>query len=238
MKDKKIKIKSKVLFLTGILLVILVSFNRCRKDDYLPSSASIAVIPADKGSIALSSATDLKWSVPSGDKFNVYFGEKSEPELYKSGYTSTTLNVPVSGGHTYYWKIGTISSNGTETAGPVYSFKVKVLLDLDKFTGIFDCNEPKYSHYEVKATKIAKDTLEIDNFWDLSWKLKYVFDDLGNVRIIPKTFSPDPKLAFMVSGSGNFNNETNEFSVNYSITQKVSGDSTKVAENLHTYARK
>jgi hypothetical protein len=112
---------------------------------------------------------------------------------------------------------------------------------MDKFTGLFDCNEPKYNHYEVNATKLGSDTLQIDNFWDLHWTLKYVFDELGNIKIVPKTFAPDPSLTFTVSGTGTYDSQTNGFKINYSVLQNTPGGSaasTVIDQNTHFFVKK
>lgn len=245
MKDKKFKINKRVLYLFGISLLTVFSFNRCAKDELVSShgsSVNLAVTPADKSIMDPSSNAGLKWSADpsSGGTYNIYFGDQPAPALYKPGLTALTLNVPVSGGKTYYWKVGTVNSSGAETMSPVYSFKVKLKLDVSQFAGLYDCDEPRYTRYEVNAARLAGDTLMIDNFWDLKWTIKYVFDDLGNVKIVPATFSPDPKLAYMVSGAGTFDNEKKEFKVNYTITQKVTGDAEAYLtdQNVHTFVKK
>jgi hypothetical protein len=243
MKEKKTN--KRVLYLIGILLVAVFTFNRCAKDEISSSKGSAvksAVIPADKSTLDPLSAADLKWSADpsSGGTYNIYFSDQPAPALYKAGVSGLSLNVPVSGGKTYYWKVGTVSSNGTESLGPVYSFKVKLKLDINQFAGLYSCDEPRYTKYDVNASRLGGDTLVIDNFWDLKWTVKYVFDDLGNVKIVPATFYPDPKLAYMVSGAGTFDNEKKEFKVNYTITQKVTGeaDSYLTDQNTHIFQKK
>ena len=238
----KLRISGKVL-LTVVILTFVVSFSSCKKDDFTQYNAPVSVFPLDKGILGTATSTDLKWTVNPGTagKWNVYFGEKPAPDLFKADYNSQALNVPVAAGHTYYWKIGTFDKNGAEMFSPVYSFKVKVLLDIDKFTGVFDCNEPKYGHYEVKITRVGKDTIQVDNFWDLKWQLKYVFDDFGKVQIVPKTFTPDRALTCTVSGAGTFDYETNEFRINYTVLENVLGNpvvSTEIDDNTHFYTKK
>jgi hypothetical protein len=239
--DNKSNNYSKVLF--AILITFMAVFYSCKKDDLNTYSVPDSVTPKDNGAAEYANTTDLKWSSKSGSatKYNVYFGETQNPELYKGSVVGQSLNVPVVPGHNYYWKIGTIDASGAEMLSPVYTFKVKVKLEIDKFTGLFDCSEPKYSHYDVNISKISNDTLQIDNFWDLNWKLKYAFDDLGNVKILPTTFSPDPMLKYFVTGTGKYNAETSEFTVSYNVQQVLQGYppvTMDVEDNVHVFKKK
>lgn len=242
MTERNVGIKSKIRFLAGLTLIFSLAFNACKKEDeYIPDTASqLTVTPVNDGILDAATAIDLKWS-GSGEKYNVYFGELPIPKLYKSGVTGKALNVPVTGGRTYYWQIGTIDGSGRENLSAVYSFRVKVLLDMDKFTGIFDCNEPRYANYNVNISKAGKDTLQSDNFWDLKWKLNYVFDEMGNVKIVPATFAPDPTLKVSVSGTGTFDTSKNEFVVNYVVLHDATAGSPlaiEIDKNTHTFSKK
>lgn len=242
MTERNVGIKNKIRFIAGLTLLFSLAFNACKKEDeYLPDSSSlITVTPIDDGVLDAATAIDLKWTA-AGEKYNVYFGEMPIPSLYKSGVTSKALNVPVAGGRTYYWQIGTIDGNGKENLSAVYSFRVKVLLDLEKFTGLFDCNEPRYSHYDVNMSKAGKDTLQSDNFWDLQWKLSYVFDEMGNVKIVPATFAPDPTLKVSVTGTGTFDPSKNEFVVNYVVLHDAAAGNPlaiEIDKNTHTFTKK
>lgn len=227
-----------------VLITFMAVFYSCKKDDNFKTYAvPDSVIPKDKGVAEYGTTTDLKWvsNAEAGSKYNIYFGESENPALYKSSNSSQSLNVPVLPGHKYYWRVGSVDRAGTEMLSPVYSFKVKLLLNIDKFTGVFDCSEPKYSNYEVRVSKVSDDTLMIDNFWDLNWKLKYTFDALGNVKIVPKSFSPDPSLTYFVTGAGTYNDQTNEFSVNYNVQQMMQGHppmSVDIEDNMHIFKRK
>lgn len=243
MKDKTLKLKNSILFSAVTIFVITSLLTSCQKDeDAIPVRVPLAsVTPADKGVIDPVTSLDLKWTGNSGTKYNLYFGEETEPQLFKGDLTAQTASVPVTGGKTYYWRIGTLNPAGQETISHVYSFRVKAALDIEKFTGLFDCDEPKYSKYDVTFTKIGKDTLENNNFWDLAWKLRYVFDDKGKVNIIPSTFQPDENLKVSVTGSGSFDSEKNVFNVTYVVLQDASTASPLAIEidrNTHTFVKK
>lgn len=230
---------TKLIFIS--LIVFSAALYSCKKDD-ISSYSAPEVFPKDKGAAAYGTTTDLKWSAnPGATKYNVYFGENDKPVIYKSNLSAQTVSVPVVPGHEYYWRVGTIDGSGTEMMSPLYTFKVKMHLNLDAFTGAFKCTEPKYSSYNVNASKLGTDTIQVDNFWDMKWTIKYVFDELGNVKIVPKTFSPDPSLTYFVTGAGTYDNETNEFRVNYTVLQKLQGHppvSTEVDENMHVFTKR
>lgn len=237
------KIKRNILVMAGIALMSGMVISGCKKDDDFkpPRNILTSVAPANNGTVEAVTSLDIKWTGATGTKYNVYFGEEMSPSLYKADLTTQTINVPVTGGCTYYWQVGTIDANGEETLSQVYSFRVKMLVDIEKFTGLFDCDEPKYAHYDVNFTKAGKDTLQVDNFWDLKWKLSYVFDDKGKVTIVPVTFSPDPSLKVSVTGTGTFNNEKKEIRVNYVVLQDASAGSPLAIEidrNTHVYVKK
>jgi hypothetical protein len=243
MKVITLKLKNNILLLAVTTFILTSFLSSCQKDeDVTPVRVPLAsVIPADKGVIEPMSSLDLKWTGTSGTKYNLYFGEETDPQLFKGDLTSQAASVPVTGGKTYYWRIGTFNSTGQETISHIYSFRVKAALDIEKFTGLFNCDEPKYTKYDVTFTKIGKDTLENDNFWDLAWKLKYVFDDMGKVNIIPSTFQPDENLKVSVTGSGTFDAEKNVFNVTYVVLQDASTASPLAIEidrNTHSFVKK
>lgn len=243
MTERKVKSGRKVLFMAAVIMMFALTISSCKKeDDFVPTKVTFtSVTPAHNGSVAAATTLDLKWAGATATKYNVYFGEQQIPTLYKTGVTAQVLNVPVTGGKTYYWQIGTIDESGKETLSQVYSFNVKMTINLDKFTGLFDCDEPKYAHYNVNLTAAGKDTLQNDNFWDLKWKLNYVFDDMGKVKIVPATFSPDPSLKVSVTGAGTFDNEKNQFTVNYVVLQDASAGNPLAIEidrNTHTFVKK
>ncbi|MGE5421086.1 MAG: hypothetical protein ACM3UT_12930 [Chloroflexota bacterium] len=243
MTERSITTGKKVLFTAGIVLMFALVFSSCKKeDDLVPGGVSLtSVTPEHNGAVDAATTTDLKWAGASATKYNIYFSDQAIPVIYKTGVTAQNLNVPVTSGKTYYWQVGTIDASGRETLSQIYSFRVKMLIDLDKFTGPFDCDEPKYSHYDVTMAKAGKDTLQNDNFWDLRWKINYVFDDKGTVKIVPATFSPDPSLKVSVSGTGTFDNAKNEFKVTYVVLQDASAGTPMAIEidrNTHTFAKK
>lgn len=249
MRENKAKSNWK-LGLAGLLITGAVAIGSCAKDESLPenpqghselTTKSLAITPTNNGIIPPDTTTILKWPIAGTEKYNIYFGEAQNPLLFKNGYSVNAMNVPVSEGHTYYWRIGTIDNYGIETFSPLYSFKVKCNLNLDKYTGTFECNEPQYAKYDVNFTKLTGDTLVNDNFWDLKWPLKYVLDDMGNVSIVPKTFVPDATMKVSVSGTGSYDNSKNELTVTYVVLQDATPGTplaVQIDRNTHTFVKK
>ncbi|HLP72957.1 MAG TPA: hypothetical protein VK155_08660 [Bacteroidales bacterium] len=248
MRKRKTKSNWK-LGLAGILITGAIAIGSCTKDELTPENqpghsgvagGKFAIAPADKVAIPPDTTTLLTWPAASG-KYNIYFGEAQVPALFKNSYSVNTLNVPVSEGRTYYWRIGTIDSYGVETLSPLFSFRVKARMNLEKFTGSFECTEPDYARYQVNFSKLSGDTLLNDNFWDLKWALKYIMNDMGQVNIVPKTFSPDPSMKVSVSGTGTFDNEKNEMKVSYVVLQDAAPGTPLAVEidrNTHTFVKK
>lgn len=248
MRERKTKSNWK-LSLTGLLITGALVIGSCAKDELVPenipghseiTAGALAITPVDKGAIPPDTTTLLKWPSATG-KYNIYFGEAPNPSMFKNSYSVNALNVPVSEGHSYYWRVGTVDGYGVETLSPLYSFRVKASLNVDKFTGSFQCTEPNYASYPVNFTKLTGDTIQNDNFWDLKWSLKYVMNDLGQVNIVTKTFAPDPSMKVSVSGTGTFDNSKNEMKVTYVVLQDVAPGTPLAVEidrNTHTFVRK
>jgi hypothetical protein len=246
--------KRKILFYVTALALVVMMLPGCQKDDSIAFtekntfSVPVATAPVNEAAIAPATTTTLTWSATGGsaDNWDVYYGESDDPELYQAGHNSQSISVPVVEGHTYHWYVATKDENGIETFSPVFSFSVKVTLNINNFVGTYDCDEPGYAHYDVHATKINATTIEIDNFWDSGFVLRYEFDDMGNVNIIPKTFPQSATVTYVVTGSGVYNNATGEFEVEYQVvrntyTFKIEGNTVVTAvldANTHTFVKK
>ena len=74
-------------------------------------------------SVSLSwQASDLDNDISS---YDIYLGSTSDPSLYQSDITNTTLSaVSVSSNTTYYWKVVTKDLVGNESQSEVFSFRV------------------------------------------------------------------------------------------------------------------
>ncbi|MEE3999989.1 hypothetical protein V1T75_06525 [Tenacibaculum sp. FZY0031] len=87
------------------------------------------VKPEDEGTISGTTIT-LQWKGAdsnTGDTltYDVYFGEDADPTTIKEENLSTTsLEVDVVSGKTYYWKINTKDNSGAKSIGQVWSFTV------------------------------------------------------------------------------------------------------------------
>lgn len=235
--------------LAGLLVTVAVALGSCSKDELTPenqpghsavTAGSLAIVPADKGAIPPDTTTLLTWPAATG-KYNIYFGEGQTPALFKNSLSVNTMNVPVSEGHTYFWRIGTVDGYGVETLSPLFTFRVKAKMNVDKFTGAFECTEPNYARYDVNFSKLPGDTLQNDNFWDLKWSVKYVMNDMGEVNIVPQTFTPDPSMKVSVSGTGTFDNAKNEMKVTYIVLQDAAPGTpiaVQIDKNTHTFVKK
>jgi len=57
--------------------------------------------------------------------YDVYFGEDVTPiTLKEEGISTTSIEVTVESGKTYYWKVNTIDNTGAKSIGQVWSFTV------------------------------------------------------------------------------------------------------------------
>ncbi|CAM1352335.1 fibronectin type III domain-containing protein [Tenacibaculum crassostreae] len=87
------------------------------------------VKPADDSSVSGTTVT-LEWKGADSDsddntlKYDVFFGEDTNPSIKEENTSAKTLNVDVETGKTYYWKVNTIDVAGAKSIGQVWSFKV------------------------------------------------------------------------------------------------------------------
>ena len=234
-------------FIAAILPMLLVIFavQSCSKEEgtfktYGSFSEPTVVAPLN-GYLATSTnnSIELKWdtSDPEGDApiSDVYFGTSDKPELFKEGHSGLSITVPVIEGKYYYWMVKMKDANGVMTSSAVFDFSVKVNYDINNFVGVFDCDEPGYAHYDCNLTKIDDSTVENDNFWDSGWAVQYVFDEYGNVNIIPVSYVSG-STTYDITGHGKFNNNDKTFYVDYLVKNHASGAT--VDSNTHTFVKK
>jgi hypothetical protein len=89
------------------------------------------VSPANESELTTTTVSvDLKWKGADSDnasntlKYDLYFGDTTDPAKIESNLEILTKNVMVGTGKTYYWKVNTIDPSGTKSVGQVWSFKV------------------------------------------------------------------------------------------------------------------
>ncbi|CAM1338939.1 fibronectin type III domain-containing protein [Tenacibaculum aestuarii] len=94
-----------------------------------PFTAEI-VKPTDESTVEGTTVT-LEWKGAdsnTGDTltYDVYFGEDVIPTTLKAeGKSTTSVEVIVESGKTYYWKVNTIDNAGAKSIGQIWSFTVK-----------------------------------------------------------------------------------------------------------------
>jgi hypothetical protein len=238
------KRKNLILAVLPIFMVVL-ALQSCKEEEPIPQvfqsfTEPTAVAPLDAALIKVTGTTaELKWASTDADGdpvlANVYFGTAATPPLYKTGNAALSLSVPVVEGQTYYWKVTMIDANKVMTYGPVWHFSVAVSYDINNFVGVMDCNEPGYGHYNCNFTKVSATTVSNDNFWDSGWAVSYVFDDYGNVNIIPVSYV-DKAVTYDITGTGKFDNKAKSFYVNYLVKNHATGAT--VDSNTHTFVKK
>jgi len=228
------------------LLLAVFALPSCTPSDesnatiYWAFTEPTAVAPLDAALIKITGTTvELKWATVDKDgdpvKADVYFGTSDEPPLFKAAHNSLALTVPVEEGSTYYWYVKLTDANGVMTTGPLFSFSVLVNYDINNFVGLFDCDEPGYAHYDCNLTKTNATTISNDNFWDSGWAVEYVFDDKGDVNIIPISYVSGT-TTYDITGAGKFNNKTKSFWVDYTVKNHATGAT--VDHNTHTFVKK
>ena len=236
---------NKIIFAVLSALIGFVVFQSCTKDNttfksYGSFLEPTATAPLDATLVSVTGTTlDLKWATTDSDgdtpKCDVYFGTSPVPPLYKKGHNALTLNVPVVQGGTYYWQVVMIDANNVTTTSPVFSFTVAVVYDINKYVGVYDCNEPGYGHYNCNFTKVSSTTVQSDNFWDSGWAVNYVLDAYGTVTLTPVSYTSGG-VTYDITGSGTFNNTTFGLVVHYVVKNHATG--AVVDDNTHTFVHK
>jgi|GEM_PF-6239479 len=84
------------------------------------------------GTIVSSVWKDLKWNSVSGaNTYEVYFGMDATPDsgeyLDSTTSSSFTINQPLLGGVTYYWKVIAVADCGEKTGSDVFSFRTEAI---------------------------------------------------------------------------------------------------------------
>jgi hypothetical protein len=125
---------------------------------------------------------------------------------------------------------GAMLGAGQGTSNKVTTVKIADIdcaLDMNNFTGVFQCDEPGYAVYDVNLALVSSDppVIENDNFWDSGLTAQYQFDpslETTAVTIIPFQFDPGAGMA-TVTGSGTYNSCDNVFEVDYTIVRDSDG---------------
>ena len=88
------------------------------------------VSPVNEDSLGSGTVSvDLKWKGADSNtndtlKYEVYFGETTNPVLLQNNVDVLVKNVTVESGKTYYWKINTIDNSEAKSIGQVWSFNI------------------------------------------------------------------------------------------------------------------
>jgi hypothetical protein len=127
--------KRKILFSVMLLLILVFSATQsCKKDEVVTPTEYVAAMPAAPAPavdevVAYTGADqtiNLTWTGEATDaiKWDVYFGDSSDPELVSAQQSgnSYTAHVPVGG--TYYWRVVTMDSRNMESESDLWSFQV------------------------------------------------------------------------------------------------------------------
>lgn len=94
--------------------------------DYAPFPAEI-ISPSINQVITVNNGkVNLKWNATDVDNdilnYDIYLGESQPPALVQTGITTTTVDINVVAGKTYYWKIVTRDAKGNTSDSGVYQF--------------------------------------------------------------------------------------------------------------------
>jgi len=113
----------------------LFTMQSCNKETPTPFKTygsftdPVLLAPADGGFVNVTGTTvELKWESTDSDgdpqKWDVYFGEASNPELYQSGVTQQTVTVEVTPGTEYFWRVQITDAHKVITRSPTWSFQI------------------------------------------------------------------------------------------------------------------
>jgi hypothetical protein len=95
---------------------------------YAPYPAELS-LPSNGQSIAATNGmVSISWHGSDVDNdivsYDIYFDTSATPALFKAGETGSLINVPVTSGKTYYWKVVTKDSVGNTSTSDTFRFTV------------------------------------------------------------------------------------------------------------------
>lgn len=96
---------------------------------YAPYPAEILTPAFGQSVTATANKLNLDWNGSDVDNdiatYDVYFGTTATPTVFKSAITeSIVLDVPVTSGNTYYWRVVTKDKQGNTSDSGIYQFRV------------------------------------------------------------------------------------------------------------------
>ena len=225
----------------NIILVMLLgiasifTMQSCTKDESPTPVVFKAAVPAnptpaDGGRIKFESTSlTLKWEGVATTAWDVYFGSAGGTlTKVKSGVTGNTTTITVNEPGDYSWYVYTKDANNIVSESETWN--ITLWEDITIFTGLFDCDEPGYKHYDVYFTRIDANTIEADNWWDSGWKVQLVLNFTTNTLAI-KTFVDG---VYVVNGTGTIDQKTGNMVENYVVTKSGAVND----QNTHTYVKK
>lgn len=127
--------KRKILFSVMMLaLTGLFTMQSCKDEESAPpkeygSFTDPVLVAPVQGFVNLEGTTiELKWESSDSDgdaqKWDVYFGESENPDLYQSGVTQQSVTVEVEPGVEYFWRVEIMDAKKVITRGPTWHFEI------------------------------------------------------------------------------------------------------------------
>ncbi|NSW94690.1 MAG: hypothetical protein HPY62_08295 [Bacteroidales bacterium] len=225
----KILVRSIVTFITVFL------FNSCGKtyieksrDEYSPEDVDPIVFSVTGPSTVYQTDTrdyeigysragsSWSWSVEGAELAGISEDTKRASVFFRDKPSNDTV----------YLTVSETTSGGVKSPDTV--IKVKVIefcvLEIQNFTGLFDCNESGYHTYQVNFRKdpVLSNTILNDNFWD--WPgpgqvVRYTLsgDFLETVTVPKQTFIFGDGITGWVEGSGTYKGCSHTMVVDYTV---------------------
>lgn len=127
--------RKNIIFVTLLVLGGLFAIQSCTKVDdttfvtkqaFTTPAPTSPAVRADGTVLFTGTTVTLSWTSENtgGDaaSWKVYFGPGKIPALYQSDVTTTSIDVPVLDGQTYYWRVETTDSRGVVTTSTTNKF--------------------------------------------------------------------------------------------------------------------
>ena len=103
---------------------------------YTEPEATVNSLPAvpelvnpTQGSRLSATTVSLEWNASDSDddvlSYDLYFGDTNPPVLFSEGIDATTMDVDVSSGKVYYWRIVARDPHQSATISPVWNFRAE-----------------------------------------------------------------------------------------------------------------
>ena len=201
-----------------------------------PAAASTPVPANNATNVSCTAAMSWTATDPEDDEltYDIIMDKNTSPSaVYKSGLTdaSFTITTALSANTAYYWKIIAHDPYGGTSVSPVWKFTTGAL-PVNTYVGNYDCDEPAEAYnYDVAFSFVDPTHIQIDNYWNSGWVVKF------NMDLTNLTFS-FPYTTFQTGWTGTEAGYLDPATGTMVGTYTIWHNGAVAEQGVHTYTKK